>query len=142
MATDAFEELVLNFDSIGWYAAFMQARQALDHETVGKGYDTAQVGWRAWRELDGEQRRDALEALFAVYYSRIREEEHYEQLDGYVAEGKTWLRGWEEGSLHDAVISVDLTDEDAEVTVNADALYRVLSELDLLKHKLTMKEKS
>lgn len=136
----AFEELAASLRGGDWYAAWMEARQAVAHFAQGEGYSAAGIGWVAWRELNEEQRGLALNQLFTDYYLAVVAEERDERLAQESVSGKTYLEGWEQGSLNDAVVSADLTEKDAEVTVDAGALYSVLSELELLQHRLAMRD--
>jgi len=138
---DAFDEMAACFRGGDWYAAWMEARQAVAHFAQGEGFSPAGIGWVAWRELNDEQRGLALNQLFTDYYIAVVAEEREERLAQDAANGKTYLEGWEPSSLHDAVISAGLTEDDAEVTVDARALHGVLSELELLQHRLAMRDR-
>ncbi len=142
MSADAFEELAASFRGGDWYAAWMEARQAVKHLAAGNGYSVAGIGWIAWNELNPDQRRDALNGFFTDYFLTIAEEERAEQLQEHARAGNTYLDGWEPGSLTTSLAEAQAAGqaltEDGEVTVSALALSNVLGELELVQHRLKM----
>lgn len=135
-----FNEIVEGIDSgSDLYAAVQEARSRLHRERPG-GVDVALIGHMAWRELTPLQQARALDGLFVAYIVRLHDEERAAKLDAAAAEAKTYLEGDDEHLLHDALGSVRPIGEDTEVTVCASALANVLDELDLIRHRLAMRD--
>ncbi|MFD0138027.1 hypothetical protein ACFVIL_29305 [Streptomyces sp. NPDC127159] len=129
-------------NSTDWYAAVQQARNILLRENPG-GVDCATIGHHAWRQLTPVQQALALPDLFTAYIVRLHDEDRFAQLNAADAEVKTYLEGDDEYILHDALKGVRPIDEDTTVNgVCASALANVLDELDLLRHRLAMRDQN
>ncbi|MFJ9376838.1 hypothetical protein [Streptomyces sp. NPDC101455] len=124
-----------------WYAAVQEARAKL-HREHPHGVDVALIGHEAWRQLTPIQQAQALDGLFVAYVVRLHDEERAARLDQAAAEVKTYLEGDDEHILHDALGAVRPIGEDTEVGVCASALANVLDELDLLRHRLAMRDET
>ena len=142
---DALES---EFETAGWYAAWQEARQAVKHIAGGKGYSVAGIGWVAWNELGPAQRRDALNQFFTDYYLSVVEEEREQQLQKDAASGTSYIEGWEPYELMRLIGELRdprgpdhvVLDDETVVTVGAKALLAVLNELDLVQHRLKMRD--
>ncbi|MFD4790545.1 hypothetical protein ACFWN1_26530 [Streptomyces sp. NPDC058459] len=137
---DDFKDIAASISAPAvWYAAVQEASAKLHRQHPG-GIDVTLIGHEAWRQLTPVQRAHALDELFVTYIARIREEERISRLDVAAATVKTYLEGDDEYILQDAlsIVSRPIA-EDAEVTVSASALANVLAELDLIRHRLTMR---
>ncbi|MFE9601974.1 hypothetical protein [Streptomyces hokutonensis] len=121
------------------YGAIQEARAKLHREHPG-GIDVAKIGHEAWRQLTPVQQARALPELFTAYVIRLHDEERAQQLDTAAAdETKTYLEPDDEHLLADSLSGAESIGPDAEVDgVSASALSNVLSELDLLRHRLAM----
>lgn len=138
----AFEEAVSSFtDASPWYAAVQEARAAaLREHATGGGYSSRQVGHNAWRQLTPVQQANALDELFGAYVMRLHMEEMEQQRDQASATATTYLAGDEEHDLWEVLSAVPRPIED-DATVDkvpARSLGNVLSELDLIRHRLAM----
>ncbi|MCX4578147.1 hypothetical protein OHB41_34155 [Streptomyces sp. NBC_01571] len=121
------------------YAAVQEARAKL-HREHPHGVDVAKIGYEAWRQLTPVQQAQSLDGLFVAYIVRLHDEERAARLDAAAAEVKTYLEGDDEHLLHDALSGIRRPiDEEAEINVYASALSNVLDELDLLRHRLAMR---
>jgi hypothetical protein len=135
-----FEDVADGFtNSTEWYAAVQEARAKMHREQSG-GVDVAAIGHEAWRTLTPVQQAHALPDLFVSYIVRLHEEERARQLQTAAADpAKTYLEADDEFHLQDAVAGIDLSSPEVEIHgVPARALSNVLSELDLLRHRLRM----
>lgn len=124
-----------------WYAAIQQSRTILHRENPG-GVDCSTIGHHAWRQLTPVQQAQALPGLFTAYIVQLHEEERAAKLQA-MASVKTYLEGDDEYILHGALEAVRPIGEDTEVDgVCASALANVLDELDLLRHRLAMRDQN
>ncbi|MFE9432188.1 hypothetical protein [Streptomyces sp. NPDC006640] len=132
------------FTSSGvWYAAVQEAQAKLHREDPGAWIDVKAIGHAAWRELTPVEQAHALDDLFVAYIMRIHDEQRADRLDKAAAEVKTYLVPDDEHLLQDALSAVDRPiPEDAEVKVCASALANVLDELDLIRHRLAMRDQT
>lgn len=127
-------------NSRDWYAAIQQSRTLLHRENPN-GVDCSTIGHHAWRQLTPIQQAKALPDLFTAYVVRLHEEERAAKLQA-TASAKTYLEGDDEYILQDALTSVRPIGEDTTIDgVCASALANVLDELDLLRHRLAMRDR-
>jgi len=97
------------------------------------------IGMLAWERLSGAQRRDALASVLAVYVMRVHEEEHARRLDTAARDDThSYLQDFDVAMLWDSASTP--ANQFEEVPANADALRNVLSELELLQHRLAMRD--
>jgi hypothetical protein len=125
-------------NSSAWHGAVQQARTEVHRQNPG-GVDLARIGHAAWAKLTPIQQARALPDLFTAYIVRLYEEEREQQLAKAVREQRSYLEPDDEHLLADSLSAVDFTDEAAQVDgVCASALSNLLSEVDLLRHRLNM----
>ncbi|MFE4701429.1 hypothetical protein ACFRIC_30645 [Streptomyces sp. NPDC056738] len=125
-----------------WYAAVQEAQAKLHREDPGAWIDVKAIGHAAWRELTPVEQAHALDDLFVAYVLRVNDEQRAARLDQAAAEVKTYLVGDDEHILQDQLGTVDRPiAEDTEVKVCASALANVLDELDLIRHRLSMRDR-
>lgn len=135
-----FDEIASAFtSSTDFYAAVQETRARLHREHPG-GIDVTRIGHEAWRQLTPVQQARALDGLFVAYIVRLYDEERTQQLDTAAAdETKTYLEPDDEHLLADSLAGAEAIGPDAQVDgVCASALANVLSELDLLRHRVAM----
>lgn len=135
-----FDEIASAFTSCtDWYAVVQETRARMHREKPG-GIDVAKIGEEAWRQLTPIQQARALPDLWVAYIIRLHDEERHQQLDTAAAdETKTFIEPDDEHILVDSLIGIGQIGEDTQVDgVCASALNNVLSELDLLRHRLAM----
>ncbi|MBZ3918173.1 hypothetical protein [Streptomyces acidiscabies] len=127
-------------NSPDWYAAIQQSRTLLHRENPS-GVDCTTIGHHAWRQLTPIQQAKALPDLFTAYLVQLHEEERAAKLQA-TASVKTYLEGDDEYILQDALQGVRPIGEDTVIDgVCASALANVLDELDLLRHRLAMRDR-
>lgn len=97
------------------------------------------IGMVAWERLSGVQRRDALSSLLTVYVTRVREEESSLRLERAAGDDThTYLAEFDMAMLWDAALTP--ANAFGEVPADIDALRNVLCELELLQHRLAMRD--
>ncbi len=101
------------------------------------------IGSVAWASITQEQRREAFGWMLELYArticSEANQRDHAEQLGRDAADAtKTYIDSDDVHSLWDSVFSGNRDSEDCGA--NRDSLTNVLSELELLQHRLAMRE--
>lgn len=142
--TDGFDDIVSELShTSSLYGAVQEARAKLHREHPG-GVDVARIGHEAWRQLTPMQQAQSLDGMFVAYIVRLHDEERAQQLDTAAADKtKTYLEPDDEHILADSLAGADSLGPDAQVDgVCASALSNVLSELDLLRHRLAMAKRN
>lgn len=137
---EEFDDIVSGIaTSSALYGAVQEARAKLHREHPG-GIDVARIGHEAWRQLTPVQQAQSLDGLFTAYIVRLHDEERARQLGAAAAdETKTYLEPDDEHILADSLAGAESLGPDTQVDgVCASALSNVLSELDLLRHRLAM----
>lgn len=108
------------------------------------GDDTNVIGLRAWRRLDPQAQARQMPSLLGCYVRRVIDEENSKLLDRAARDtGKSYLGDHDVDSLTDSLFSVAALlghGIDVDVTVNAESLANVLAELELVQHRLAMRE--
>lgn len=136
---DIVTEIKYNDD---FYAAFMEQRQALRRSNP-EGYDITAPGCYAWQQLPPEERATALYRLFRAYFWQIHEEEQRASLDQAAADpAKTYLGPDDESLLYESLSYAERDSQgpDKVATVLADSLANVLAEVELLRHRVAMRD--
>jgi hypothetical protein len=122
-------------ETSGLYDAILAVRA----ENAGEEVTFESIGLVAWERLSGAQRREALSDLLTVYATRVSEEESMRQLDRAAWDDThTYLQEFDTAMLWDSASTPANRFE--EVPANADALRNVLCELELLQHRLAMRD--
>lgn len=135
-----FDEIASAFtSSTDWYAAVQETRARLHREHPG-GIDVAKIGHEAWKQLTPIQQARALDGLFVAYICRLHDEERHQQLNAAADdETKTYLEADDEHILADSLAGAAPIGPDTQIDgVCGSALANMLSELDLLRHRLAM----
>ncbi|MFF7192645.1 hypothetical protein ACFZAM_02865 [Streptomyces sp. NPDC008079] len=143
MTDPDFDEIAADLasPSSAWLGAVQEARAELLREHP-EGVGHIQIGHRAWQKITPIQRAHALDPLFHAYVLRVYDEERAAQLGAAVDEGRSYIEPDDEHLLAESLLDVDFSDPDAQVDgVLASALSNVLSELDLVRHRLAMATK-
>jgi hypothetical protein len=111
---------------------------------AGAGGDINTIGLQAWRELDAQAQAQQLPHLLGCYVRRVIDEENSRVLDRVARDtGKSYLGDFDVVSLSDSLFSVrGLLGHgiEVEVEVDAESLANVLAELELLQHRLAMRD--
>jgi len=108
-------------------------------ENVGAEVTTDVVAMCAWERLSGQQRREALPMLLTVFAMRVHDEEHSRQLDAAARdETHTYLAEFDMAMLWDSAATP--ANAFGEVPADIDSLRNVLCELELLQHRLAMRD--
>lgn len=117
------------------YAAVLAVR----NERLDQPLTTQQLGAAAWGRLTLDQRREALTHALSAYASTVFYEEREKQLQRYAADpSKSYLQDCDVLVLEGCAARD--ADEDDYVPADKDALMNVLSELDLLQHRISMRD--
>ncbi len=111
---------------------------------TGAGGDINAIGLRAWHTLDAQARAQQLPHLLGCYVRRVIDDENSKVLDRTARDtGKSYLGDVDVASLSDSLFPVrDLLGHgiEIEVEVDAESLANVLAELELLQHRLAMRD--
>lgn len=114
------------------YAAVLETNKALYN-----GMTTERLGLVAWGALTPLQQAEALPYILGVYVHRVYEDERMRRLDRHAADTThTYLDDADTLTLWDAVHDSS-TDE---VFTDRAALLNVLCEVELLQHRLAMRD--
>jgi hypothetical protein len=124
-------------DDSGLHGQVLASHQMLRHRHPD-GVDVAEIGAHAWSQLPTEARARALTELLRVYVMSVHDEQRANRLEAAARdEAASYLRPGDEAelwdSLHPALPSIA---DDPDVLVSSAALLNVLSELELLQHRL------
>lgn len=104
------------------------------------GVNTEEIGIQAWQSLTPEQQLSELRHVLGAYVHRVGEEENSKLLDTRAADTThTYLGDHDTSILWDTVLGVR-PDKHNEVPAEREALLNVLCELELLQHRLAMRE--
>lgn len=120
------------------YAAVLEtSARLLKQHPNGTSIDV--LGVAAWNSLTTEERSEALPHVLAAYVSRVHDEESAKVLqESAVDPATTYLRDHDETILWDS--AVGRQNEYGEVHADRQALLNVLCELELIRHRLEMRD--
>ncbi len=119
------------------YRAVLDAREELQRATRG-GVSVQDIGLRAWDALNVDQRRAALSGVLFAYAERVFDEERARQLDQKAADvTHTYLDLDDVQMLWESALVE--ADDYEQVVANKAALINVLAELELVQHRLAMR---
>lgn len=122
------------------YAAVLEARGRLLKQ-YPKGVSADAIGLTAWTSLTAAERRDELPHVLGSYVIRVYDEEHSKTLTEHAADPThTYLGDHDEAILWDC--AVETPNGDGEVPANRRALLNVLCELELIRHRLAMRDQN
>jgi len=97
------------------------------------------IGMCAWERLSAKQRREALSTLLTVYVMRVAEEQAAQQLERAAWDDThTYLQEFDTAMLWDSVHTP--ANKFDEVPADINSLRNALCELDLLQHRLSMRD--
>lgn len=127
----------------GLYTQILESHQQISGGGDGTLY-TVSLGMHAWSRLGDEDRTRAFPYVVAAYVREVLDEENSKLLDRDAkVNGKTYLGDHDLASLNDSLFEVaQLIGKgiDIDVEVNAECLANALAELELLRHRLAMRE--
>lgn len=131
-------EVENDWEPTGLYKAVLDARDEL-HELYPDGVDIHTHGLNAWARLTPAEKQEWLPHALGAYVTRVHDEEHMRQMD-LDAEDRTctYLDPYDVSILSDA--AMERGDTEDEIPVHRGALRNVLWELDLLQHRLRMRD--
>lgn len=138
MSLDSFDDLAMRaeYPPPAFHVAILRSQHKLLRERPD-GVSHIAIGADAWRSLDDEQRDDALALMLNLYVSTVNTEENDRRLEQDAADpGKTYLDAADVGTLWDSIHCAEVDPVEADRW----ALIRVLSELELLQHRLAMRD--
>lgn len=105
-----------------------------------EGETTTEVGLRAWWLLPVEQRLEELPNALGAYVARVADEERSRQMDEVAVDRThTYLDGHDMAMAWDAALADP--DQHDEIPVDRQALINILCEVELLQHRLAMRER-
>lgn len=108
-------------------------------EGAGETVSAESLGMVAWERLSGDQRRAALSTLLVTYVMRVHREESERQLEQAVWDDThTYLAEFDTAMLWDSVHTP--ANKFDEVPADINSLRNALCELDLLQHRLAMRD--
>lgn len=108
-------------------------------ECAGGDVAAESIGLVAWERLSGKQRREALPNLLTAYVIRVHREEAEKVLEAAAWDDThTYLAEFDTAMLWDSVNTP--ANKFDEVPVDINSLRNVLFELDLLQHRLEMRD--
>lgn len=117
-----------------WHKRFLTARARFAVEFPQGGYGVALIGRHAWAQMPDEHKAAAMDTFFTDYWMRLRDEEHEERLARAAKNGTSYM---EPGDPADLWTYIHETKGDPEeIEVPRKSLINVLSELELLQHRL------
>lgn len=119
------------------YAAVIAAFDRL--VSNGRGATFEEIGVEAWRNIDRTDRTAALPLILGAYANLVRDEEESKRITVLAADRThSYLDHDDVAMLWDSAL--DKPDRFDEVGANQQALMNVLSELELLQHRLAMRD--
>lgn len=118
------------------YAAVLETQSRLLKEQPA-GVDTQQIGIRAWESLTLAEQQEALPQLLASYVHVVQDQEHDQRLDLEAEDTThTYLDVADTSMLWDSATC----GTDGETSVDRKSLINVLCEVELLTHRLAMRD--
>lgn len=141
MSLDSFDDLAerAEYGVPDIYTAVLRAQHKL-HRDYPHGPTFEQIGIEAWNSLTPTQRSKSLPTLLNYYAITVHHEERAQRLDADARDlTKTYLDDVDLACLWDSVFSGDKDTEYVEAT--RQCLINVLSELELLQHRLAMRDR-
>jgi hypothetical protein len=127
-----------DWEPTGLYKAVLDARDEL-RELYPNGVDIHTHGMNAWARLTADEKRKWLPHALGAYVTRVHDEEHMKQMDLHAEDRTcTYLESYDVAILRD--VAMEAGDTEDEVPAHRGALRNVLWELDLLQHRLRMRD--
>lgn len=100
---------------------------------------TDEIGLRAWQSLSWDQRRGDLPFALGAYVGRVIDDENSRRLDEAAADRThSYLDDHDWASVWDSAMGDP--DYHGDVEVNRQSLINVVYELELLQHRLAMRD--
>lgn len=120
------------------YAAVLENSTRLLNQHP-RGISTDAIGLAAWNSLTATERRNELPHVLGAYVTRVHDEENTKTREVRAADPThTYLGDHDEAILWDCAAATP--DEDDEVPANRQAIVNVLCELELIRHRLAMRD--
>ncbi|MGA4989956.1 hypothetical protein [Nonomuraea bangladeshensis] len=118
-----------------FYRRYVAARALFQQEHPEGGYGVALIGRMAWATLPEKDRAATLDIFFTDYWMRLFDEEHEDRLATAANDGTSYI---EPSDTADLWLCIKETKGSPECIddVPRQALMNVLSELELLQHRL------
>ncbi|MFF1743532.1 hypothetical protein [Streptomyces mirabilis] len=112
----------------------------LREQPTGSSVGLIEIGHAAWRQLTPIEQAHTLDTLFTAYIRRVIDEDRERQLSAAAADDtKTYLEPDDLPLLAECLSYVEVIDDGTQLEgVPASSLHNVLSEIDLLRHRLAM----
>lgn len=153
VADDTFEEIARRLD---YQSPLMGAFRAAEqwYEKNHTEYMCADVVRRAWDQLDMAQQHEAMDVLFNAFWHMVMANRKWLELDSKEPDGNTYLEHGDleviEHTLDGAAAmaqfgaiedrTLDEIFPDGMIPVHVDQLRRIISEVELLQHRLKMRD--
>lgn len=123
-----------------FYAAVLET-EALLCKQKPNGFSFEELGVKAWATLSLADKQCDLPYVLGAYARVVRDERQERQRDQHAADlTHTYLDDSDTSVLWDATVGTP--DEDGAVPALRDALLNVLCELELLQHRLAMRDQT
>lgn len=138
MSLDSFDDLAERAECPppDIYTAVLRAQHKL-HREHPDGISFDAIGIEAWNGLTPEQRFEALPTVLRYYAIRVNDEEHARKLaDDATDTATSYLEPADVPTLWDSILCAEVDPVEADRF----ALIHVLSELELLQHRLAMRD--
>lgn len=120
------------------YSAVLQTWEEVTAEGPN-GAPIDEIGLRAWAKISTAERLDNLPGLLGCYVSRVFAEQEAQRLDEAAADRThTYLDDHDTASAWDSAMGHP--DHHGDVEVSRAVLISILSELELLQHRLAMRD--
>lgn len=121
------------------YAAILQTWDEITTDG-GDGAPTTEIGLRAWSKISTDQRLGELPGILGCYVTRVFEEQEAARLDrDAVDRTHTYLGDHDTASAWDSAMGTP--DQHGDVEVSKQALINILCELELLQHRVDMRDR-
>lgn len=117
-----------------FYRRYVAARAVYEQQLPEGGYGVAMIGRMAWANLPDKDKAATLDIFFTDYWMRLHEEEREERLSREASDSTSYITPSDPADLwlyvHEA------KGDPEEIEVPRQQLINVLSELELLQHRL------
>lgn len=136
-ADEVFDELVRTYERHSdLAAAYRQSEQQYERTHPEGGYLCHEVVRHAWMKLTPEQQRAEMDHLFNAWFITQMNIRKWLELDAKEPDANTYLH---HGDL-EIFEHIGDTIEDGMITIGAAQLQRILNEIELLRHRLKMRD--
>lgn len=117
-----------------FYREFVKARALFQSQFPDGGYGVALIGRQAWANLADQHKASALDIFFTDYWMRVHDEEQEDRLAREASDGTSYITPSDPADLW--LYIHETKGEPEEIEVPRQQLINVLSELELLQHRL------